>query len=61
MIYAKKEKLRIAQSELDKVKYPFILSRIQESDEYLAYKTTMCFAHDRNITKLIEKINKVVQ
>jgi len=61
MIHAKEEKLRIAKSQLDKVKYPFILSRIQESDEYLACKSTMCFAKNINITKLIEKINKVVQ
>jgi uncharacterized protein YyaL (SSP411 family) len=61
IIHASKEKLRIAQPELDKVKYPFLLSAVEEADEYLACKTTMCFAHDKNITKLIEKINKVVQ
>ncbi len=61
IIHARKEKLRIAQGSLDKVKYPFILSKTQESDEYLACKTTMCFAHDKNITKLIEKIKKAVK
>jgi uncharacterized protein YyaL (SSP411 family) len=61
IIHASKEKLRIAQSELDKAKYPFLLSAVEESGEYLACKTTMCFAHDKNITKLIEKINKAVQ
>ena len=61
IIHASKEKLRLAQPELDKVKYPFLLSAVEESDEYLACKTTMCFAHDKNITKLIEKINKAVQ
>ena len=60
IIHASKEKLRSAQSKLDKVKYPFLLSAAEESDEYLACKTTMCFAHDKNITKLIEKINKVM-
>ena len=61
IIHAKKEKLRIAQVVLDKVQYPFLLSKVQESDAYLACKTTMCFAHDKNITKLIEKIKKAIQ
>ena len=61
IIHAKREKLRIAQAKLDKVAYSFILSKVQESDEYLACKTTMCFAHDKNITKLIEKIEKAVK
>jgi hypothetical protein len=61
MIHANKEKLLSAQGEIDNIMYPFILSGIQESDEYLACKTTMCFAHDKNMTKLIEKINKVVK
>ena len=61
IIHAKREKLHIAQDELDKVEYPFLLSAVEESDEYLACKTTMCFAHDKNITKLIEKINEAVK
>ena len=61
IIHAKREKLLLAQDKLDKVAYPFILSKVQESDEYLACKTTMCFAHDKNITKLIEKIEKAVK
>lgn len=61
IVHANKKKLQIAQNKLDDVKYPFLLSSVQESDEYLACKTTMCFAHDKNITKLIEKINKAVK
>jgi len=61
IIHAKREKLHIAQPTLDKVKYPFLLNAVEESDEYLACKTTMCFAHDKNITKLIEKINEAVK
>jgi len=61
IIHAKRKKLLIAQDNLDKVTYPFTLSRVQESDEYLACKTTMCFAHDKNVTKLIEKIEKAVK
>ena len=61
IIHARQERLRIAQGSLDKVKYPFLLSKTQESDEYLACKTTMCFAHDKNISKLIDKIHKAVK
>lgn len=61
IIHAKREKLLIAQNVLDGVGYPFVLSSVQESDEYLACKITMCFAYDKNITKLIDKINKVVE
>ena len=42
------------------MQYPFILSVMQDSDEYLACKRTLCFANDKNITKLIEKIKKVI-
>jgi len=42
------------------MQYPFILSVIQDSDEYLSCKSAMCFAKDKNITKLIEKIKKVI-
>jgi len=59
IIHSNKKKLLNAQLALDKVKYPFVLSGMQESDEYLACKTTTCFAHDKNITKLIEQIDKV--
>jgi len=61
IIHAKKEKLLIAQKALDEIVYPFVLSGVQDSDEYLACKTTMCFAHDANITRLINTINKAVK
>ena len=61
IVHAKKEKLHSAKSALDKVKYPFLLSKVEKSDRYLACKTTMCFAQDKNITKLIEKINEAVK
>ena len=60
IIHAEKEKLLIAQNEIEDIRYPFILSGVQESESYLACKTTMCFAYDKNITKLIEKIEKVI-
>ena len=61
IIHARKEKLLLLQDKQTQINYPFVLSGVQESDEYLACKTTMCFASDKNITKLIEKINKAVE
>ncbi len=61
IIHATKKQLLLAQKEIDKISYPFILSKVQESDAYLACKTTMCFAHDKNITKLIEQIEEVLR
>jgi uncharacterized protein YyaL (SSP411 family) len=60
IIHANKEKLLLAQEKIDNMRYPFVLSKVQKSDEYLACKRTMCFAHDKNITKLIDKIEKAV-
>ena len=60
IIHEDKDKLLIAKNALDSIKYPFILSGVQESESYLACKMTMCFAYDKNITKLIEKIEKVM-
>ncbi|RUM72787.1 MAG: thioredoxin domain-containing protein [Sulfurovum sp.] len=61
IVHAPQKKLNKVQSALDKVNYPFLLSATKKSDRYLACKTTMCFAEDKNITKLIEKINEVVK
>jgi len=61
IIHATKQKLLMAQKEIERIAYPFVLSKVQESDAYLACKTTMCFAYDKNITKLIENIKKAVQ
>jgi uncharacterized protein YyaL (SSP411 family) len=61
IIHASKKKLLLAQDDLDAITYPFILSKAEASKQYLACKSTSCFAHDKNITKLIDKIKKVVE
>ncbi len=61
IIHANKKKLLDVQEKIDDIKYPFVLSKAEEGNEYLACRDTMCFAHDNNISKLIEKINKAVQ
>ncbi|KYJ86939.1 thioredoxin domain-containing protein [Sulfurovum riftiae] len=61
IIHAKKRLLQNAQKEIDSIRYPFVLSKSEQSDEYLACRINSCFAHDRNITVLIEKIEKAVK
>ncbi len=59
VIHSKKRNLLRAKSKLDKVKYPFILYKVSNDNIYLACKINMCFAYDKNITKLLNKIDKV--
>jgi len=50
-----------SKKEIDQMKYPFILKKVEKSTEYLACRVNSCFAYDKNITVLIEKINKMVK
>jgi hypothetical protein len=43
------------------MQYPFLLSKTEDTEKYLACRVNSCFAYDKNITVLIEKINKRVQ
>ncbi|WP_309496399.1 thioredoxin domain-containing protein [Sulfurovum sp.] len=60
IIKAPKKKLQKSENEIESIDYPFILSKSEESDKYLACRVSSCFAYDSNLTKLIEKINKSV-
>ena len=42
------------------MKYPFVLSKSEESDKYLVCRVSSCFAYNINITALIKKIEKEV-
>ena len=61
IIKSKLKNLIASKKEIDQMKFPFILSKVEKSDEYLACRVNSCFAYDKNITVLIEKINKIVQ
>jgi uncharacterized protein YyaL (SSP411 family) len=50
-----------SQREIEKMSYPFILSKEEASDKYLACRVNSCFAYDSNITALIEKIHTMVK
>ena len=61
IIKAAKEKLLKNTKKLEAMEYPFVLSKTEESDKYLACRVSSCFAYDVNLTKLIKKINKSVE
>jgi uncharacterized protein YyaL (SSP411 family) len=55
------EKLQKSRKEIEAMQYPFILSKSEESDKYLACRVNSCFAYDANITALIKQINTSVK
>lgn len=59
-IKASRKKLRENTKKINSVDYPFILSKSEESEKYLACRVSSCFAYDLNLTRLIEKINNSI-
>ncbi len=59
VIHASKDALFGVQSQIERAKYPFLLSKAQENAGYLACGINVCFAADRNITKLLKRIQKM--
>ena len=55
------EKLQKSSKEIEAMKYPFVLSKSEESEKYLACRVNSCFAYDTNITALIKHIEKAVK
>jgi len=60
IIKSKSEKLQKSRKEIETMTYPFVLSKPEESDKYLACRVNSCFAYDTNLTALIKKIEKAV-
>lgn len=58
IIKSTKEKLQKGRKEIESMDYPFVLSKPEESDKYLACRVNSCFAYDTNITALIKQIEK---
>ena len=58
IIKSTKEKLQKSRKEIESMDYPFVLSKPEESDKYLACRVNSCFAYDTNITALIKQIEK---
>ena len=60
IIKTKLEKLQKSKKQIAEMGYPFVLSKPEENDKYLACRVNSCFAYDTNLTVLIDKINKEV-
>lgn len=60
IIKSNAKKLQKSRKQIEAMKYPFVLSKPEESDKYLACRVNSCFAYDTNITALINKIKEVV-
>ena len=61
IIKSKADHLLRYKSEIANMQYPFVLTKAEATDKYLACRVNSCFAYDSNITVLIEKINKMVK
>jgi uncharacterized protein YyaL (SSP411 family) len=61
ILKAKHEKLQKSKKQIEAMAYPFVLSKPEESDKYLACRVNSCFAYDTNLIALIDKINEVVK
>ncbi len=60
IIKANAKKLQKSKKQIEAMLYPFVLSKPEESDKYLACRVNSCFAYDTNITVLINKIKEAV-
>ena len=60
IIKSNAQKLQNIQNEIESMQYPFVLSKVEKSDKYLACRVNSCFAYDTNITALINKIKEAV-
>ncbi|RUM73610.1 MAG: hypothetical protein DSZ10_02950, partial [Sulfurovum sp.] len=58
IIHAPIEKLRRAQSSLVRLHYPFVLSKVQATNLYLACRIGSCFAQAKEIETLIALLAK---
>lgn len=58
IIKSNMKNLRKSSKEIDAISYPFVLSKVEESDKYLACRVSSCFAYDTNITALVNYIEK---
>ncbi|WP_373032797.1 thioredoxin domain-containing protein [Sulfurovum sp.] len=61
IIKSKTKKLQKSRKEIEVMQYPFVLSKSEESDKYLACRISSCFAYDTNITALIKQIENMVK
>ena len=59
VIHAIKERLLAATTMLSEVKYPFLLSKAQENEGYLACGIGQCFTEGENLAIVLAKIEEI--
>ncbi len=58
IIKSNKKNLLKNKIEIEKIKYPFILTNTQDTNLFVACRTNSCFAFDENLSKIIKSIEK---
>ena len=55
---SKKENLLANRVEIKKIKYPYVLSKKEKYEDYLACTLRLCYAKDKELKRVIERIEK---
>ncbi len=57
VLKSNKKLLLDSHKQIDKIRYPFLLKKSEKSDIFLLCNESSCFFYDKNLTKVIEKID----
>jgi len=55
-VTSSKVHLRKAREQIEKIDYPFVLTRAEDTDRYMACKISSCFADSQTIGELIKTV-----
>ena len=58
VLKSNKKKLLDSHKQIDKIHYPFFLKKSEKADLFLLCNESTCFFYDKNLTKVIDKIEK---
>jgi len=57
VLKANKKMLLNSHKQIDNIRYPFLLKKSEKADIFLLCDESTCFFYDKNLTKVIEKID----
>ncbi len=58
VLKSSKENLMNSKADIDKISYPFLLTKVEDAKVFLLCNESTCFFYDKNITKVIKKIEE---
>jgi uncharacterized protein YyaL (SSP411 family) len=58
VLKSNKKKLLDSHKQIDKIRYPFLLKKSEKADIFLLCNESTCFFYDKNLTKVIDKIER---